>query len=418
MAGLLWLSYTLHGMRSPFEPLLESDSNSGGRVRQVLFTVCGLAAWYALLTGGHWRKILQCRMAWLGFGLLLAMSAAYSDEPVLTGKRSAVFAMGSVAVLGLTYLARAPHRLLNWGLAGSMGLMAWVSLAMWIALPENCWQTTSRAGLAGVSGHPNTLGPGLAIGWIASLGLAGSGRAVRCGVRALQAGMLSALVLTDSAGSILMAAGGTVGFFWLVTTPMWRVLVAIVVMLFVPLVLFDWGPIVDGSLGMLGRDATLSGRGDLWSVSWREVQEQPWLGSGYGAFWYEGRGRDMVGTWNPRQSHHAYIDLALDVGLIGAFLFAAVVGRALARGWRSFRTARGREARAMRAAPLAVVGALLGIGAFSESFLLKMDKLQFFVFAWCVLVMASQSDRGCRGLHRTMRVDRDAASVAVVPTGG
>lgn len=73
--------------------------------------------------------------------------------------------------------------------------------------------------------------------------------------------------------------------------------------------------------GLLGRDATLTGRTDIWSALIDAIQDRPWLGYGYGAFWgldsmpaYRVR---MATEWLVPTAHNGWLETALSVGLLG-----------------------------------------------------------------------------------------------------
>ena len=79
--------------------------------------------------------------------------------------------------------------------------------------------------------------------------------------------------------------------------------------------------------GMLGRDATLTGRTDIWAALMDTIAARPWLGYGYGAFWapdsmpaYWVR---VSVEWPAPTAHNGWLDVALSVGLIGLFLMVA-----------------------------------------------------------------------------------------------
>lgn len=78
-------------------------------------------------------------------------------------------------------------------------------------------------------------------------------------------------------------------------------------------------------LNLLGRDATLSGRTFLWALLFARVLEHPWLGYGVQAFWL-GKPQlyveiwDAVG-WAPPHAHNGFLDLALDLGVVGVVAF-------------------------------------------------------------------------------------------------
>lgn len=76
-----------------------------------------------------------------------------------------------------------------------------------------------------------------------------------------------------------------------------------------------------------GKDATLTGRTDLWEYAFQSIREQPWLGLGYQAFWVQDYGPAEV-LWamfgiESRYGfnfHNTYISNAVELGLIGVTL--------------------------------------------------------------------------------------------------
>jgi O-antigen ligase len=83
-------------------------------------------------------------------------------------------------------------------------------------------------------------------------------------------------------------------------------------------------------LGLANRDLTLTGRTDLWSVQWEMVLERPLLGYGFGVFWTVTEGPAAIlrylARWDATDSHNGFLELCLDVGVVGlaVFLFPLV----------------------------------------------------------------------------------------------
>ncbi|MBE8966027.1 O-antigen ligase family protein [Nostocales cyanobacterium LEGE 12452] len=81
-------------------------------------------------------------------------------------------------------------------------------------------------------------------------------------------------------------------------------------------------------LGALGRDLTFTGRTDIWSGVVNKIWERPWLGYGYHTFWLSVTD-GTIDVWSPTinrfmilpHAHNGFLDLSLDIGLLGLFLF-------------------------------------------------------------------------------------------------
>lgn len=102
----------------------------------------------------------------------------------------------------------------------------------------------------------------------------------------------------------------------------------------------------DSMLGTIvaafGRDITLTDRLFIWQDMHQIAARSPFLGVGYGGFWV---GREANVPWNTHtwilgQGHNGYIDVYLQLGLVGSFLFAGVIfgnlGRLLANAQAQF----------------------------------------------------------------------------------
>lgn len=81
--------------------------------------------------------------------------------------------------------------------------------------------------------------------------------------------------------------------------------------------------------GNLGRDATLTGRTEIWAATVDKIEQRPWLGYGREVFWNPNSGipqkiaRELGGAENyiPPHAHNGFLDLITDLGLAGLLLF-------------------------------------------------------------------------------------------------
>jgi O-antigen ligase len=76
-----------------------------------------------------------------------------------------------------------------------------------------------------------------------------------------------------------------------------------------------------------GRDITLTGRTDLWAELMKIGALHPILGVGYGGFWISSMAHKLwtVFTWIPESAHNGYLDVYLELGLIGLMILCGVV---------------------------------------------------------------------------------------------
>ena len=83
---------------------------------------------------------------------------------------------------------------------------------------------------------------------------------------------------------------------------------------------FLGGSSVVSTASVLGRDATLTGRTDIWAGLIPDVMSNPILGSGFGSFWIPAtREAHQIG-----EAHNGYLDVVLETGFVG-LLFTAIL---------------------------------------------------------------------------------------------
>jgi O-antigen ligase len=92
------------------------------------------------------------------------------------------------------------------------------------------------------------------------------------------------------------------------------------------------------ALGVLGRDTTLTGRTELWPSVVALIEQRPVLGWGYRAMWQPDDPAsiviDQINTWGASSSHNAFLEIALQLGLVGLAILVVIVAVALRRGLR------------------------------------------------------------------------------------
>lgn len=89
---------------------------------------------------------------------------------------------------------------------------------------------------------------------------------------------------------------------------------------------------------VLGRSGTLSGRTEIWAAVARQVEERPLLGHGWGGVWRE-TSLPTLEIWREVRfeafyAHNGYLDLLLQVGVVGLALLLLVVLPAAGSLWR------------------------------------------------------------------------------------
>ncbi|MGD0907696.1 MAG: O-antigen ligase family protein [Candidatus Acidiferrales bacterium] len=81
-----------------------------------------------------------------------------------------------------------------------------------------------------------------------------------------------------------------------------------------------------GALEEMGKDATLTGRTDIWKLV-LNMAGNPFFGTGFESFWLGSRANRMWAMYyfHPTQAHNGYLEVYLELGWIGIVLLAAII---------------------------------------------------------------------------------------------
>jgi exopolysaccharide production protein ExoQ len=116
------------------------------------------------------------------------------------------------------------------------------------------------------------------------------------------------------------------------------VLLAASAVLFVSFVVYQN---VDLLTGVLGKDATFSGRTRIWSAVLTSISKRPLLGYGYGGFWrgLSGESGNVISSvgFGVPHAHSGYLNIWLQIGAIGLGMFLASLFIALRNAFASFK---------------------------------------------------------------------------------
>ena len=92
----------------------------------------------------------------------------------------------------------------------------------------------------------------------------------------------------------------------------------------------------DFLIGILGKDATLTGRTQIWAAVLDSIARRPLLGYGYQAFWLGLEGESyrviLAVSWVLAQAQNGFLDVLLETGLGGLAIVLLIFGFALRDG--------------------------------------------------------------------------------------
>jgi exopolysaccharide production protein ExoQ len=296
----------------------------------------GVYTYGGILMLMRWRRVLRAaRTAWplLMLSVLACISTIWSVQPILTLRRSVLLlAATTIAIyVGERYSTEAFARLL----AKTMCLMMMLVLLFYLVAPEYVIDYSAYGGAwKGLSTYKNTFGGHMAIA-VLLLALVTFRRFpwVRYVFLLIAAGLL---FLSHSATAVVC------GVLGLTAIPVWRLmrgeqrllvylLVALTFIVGIYCIIAFPEPIFQ----ILGRDATLTGRTDLWARLLPVIANRPVLGYGYAAFW-AGLKPEVISVWIGAGrlvpiAENGYSDLCLSLGAVGLCLFLYVFIGALRR---------------------------------------------------------------------------------------
>jgi exopolysaccharide production protein ExoQ len=289
---------------------------------------------------------------------LACMSTLWSADPAMTGKRS-IELLGTTTIAYYVAYRYTLREFLRCYIAAT-AIAAGLSIVAIVLLPSIGVMQTEYAGAwRGIYGHKNILGAGMSVGIITLLVLlvdaTGKERRVWWALLVAFAGLLVGSRSVTSIG-VTLAVAACFGIGMLLRSK-WRdrgitalIGFAAILVLCVTVARVD----ARTAFALIGRAPDLTGRTEVWSYALQAIGDRPYLGWGYKCFWVENgpveqymtnpylpiRINDGLGRipgeddWLPAHAHNGFIELSLDIGLVGTAIFVL----ALALGmWRAAR---------------------------------------------------------------------------------
>ena len=278
----------------------------------------------------HWRTVVHGAMhvKWVILLLLIAIaSTAWSQDPLFTLRRSIVLV--ATTAFGIYFGSRftVPQQLRL--LACACALVVLASFAIALLVPRIGVDHYLHAGdWQGAFTQKNMLARAMVLAAIVFYFVRPTvAKPVRWfGVMAA----LALLVLSRSVtGAIVFAAlCCTVPLYSLLRA---KITFSVPIVIAIGLATLGGALLVAASLTdvlqFFNRSPRLTGRTDLWDAVTISILKHPWLGYGFNAFWQGMTGESasvlLTVRWPALHSHNGFLDLVLDLGLLGLVTFAA-----------------------------------------------------------------------------------------------
>jgi len=273
------------------------------------------------------EQLLARNIAILAYISLVVLSVAWSIHPDLTLRRSvgSILSILVAAYLALRFGEKDRMKVLSLAFAiSAIGSLLFVAAYPDYGIMQDGWR--------GVFEGKNYLGEIMAVAIFVELYLLllGNWRPIwRLGLLGIY---LVLLVLSHSVTSWICSVlylAGTAVYIIGKTDKLGGLIVAITLGL--PLLLLQLGLLYNADLllSVFGKDPTLTGRTDLWLSTLDLIKQKPLLGWGYSATWVPTDPQTAAiweeFGWRVPNAHSSYLDVTLQLGLVGLGLLLTII---------------------------------------------------------------------------------------------
>ncbi len=325
----------------------ENDPSMRGQFDPIsLLTQLGIFCVLIFLVLLHRNTFAQglWRASWLvPLCAVIVLSSAWSLDPFFTFRRSIIFVLTTCFAVYLAARFDWRHQLDLFSWAAITTIFA--SYFLVVALPSYGISGDIHAGdWRGVFLHKNVLGQQMVLAILTFA--SGSPRTLKSWMRVGLIGLAGILlVMSHSLTSILALVVVAVLYpvLLLLRRPA-RQIAWTATFALAPLSIAVGGLLYSARheiLLALGRTGSLTGRIPLWFAVAKSISHHPWLGYGFASFFNnfnpESRVVALRAKWVAEHAHNGYLDILLDVGLLGFALFGIGFLVTLWRAGKSFR---------------------------------------------------------------------------------
>jgi len=353
----------------------ESLVADGSSSRKITYAAIGIMGATLLLAASRQSRIIvtPATLFLVAYVVICGASVAWSDDPTLSLKRVIVLAFCMLGVIGVAKHLTA-RNLLNLAIVVALFL---IGMGLCTELALGTFRPFDGDYRFAGTVHPNTQGAYCAVLAIAGFfGVRGAHRGRFFYVLVFAIG-IGFLILTKSRASCagcmfalaaawLLSVGSVARTFASLGGPLAVCLILIASLLSGMEVVGELDQAA--RLGRSGLDSGvegLNGRVPLWTDLLSHVAERPLLGYGYNGFWTPARIYEISSEheWTIATAHSVFIDVLLNVGLVGATFFTIAVLVALFHaGRRCLQTRHSGDAFIFSVALLAIVSSVFESG--------------------------------------------------------
>ncbi|MBB6144894.1 O-antigen ligase [Silvibacterium bohemicum] len=314
----------------------------GGIASQVLVyaTICFFLC-------ANWRRVVHWFPAtrWTAvFGCLAIISSVWSQFPLYTLRRSIPFLFAGL--FGLFFAVRFPVRRQLSILFMAMLAVALGTILLAVLVPRIGLDATfgHSADWQGVFTSKNACGRMMVLATAITLSQSeGTGRKVLS-----LALFIFVLVMSGSRGAWAIEAAVFASYVAIKVLGLMdsrsRVLLLLGSLIAITTAAVAGAMHLSALSQLVGRDATLTGRTQIWKQVWPFILERPILGWGYAGFWRGIQGESFRVAAAMRfvifHAHNGFLEIWLELGAVGLFIFGCSYLRAWRKLWPRLRSGR------------------------------------------------------------------------------
>lgn len=317
----------------------QAESGGGPILSLLQYSILGITL---VLTYIRRRKIAYLasrrKILWMFVGFVL-LSFLWSTIPAITLRKSIVFLF--IILFGLNVSARYSLKDLLFLLSITMGIILSLNIVFTLALPWAAIETGEHQGAwRGIYIQKNEFARMMVLS--ALIFLVSVSNSSKRHSRFLWLGLgvsICLILLSTSKGALLIFVMLFVLlrlFKFLQNNHTIALPVSIIIFLLVGSTAIIFVENAESFARLLGRDITLTGRTGIWSVVISKIALHPWLGYGYKGFWrgMEGDSADVYyeTLFMAPHAHNGFLDITVELGIIGLLLFLAMYLKNCVRG--------------------------------------------------------------------------------------
>jgi O-antigen ligase len=328
--GGLFSFQNVHGVGGDLDTQWGSLANASSDPPEHQAETIVVFAILAYLTLTRWRGLLQNLRQVRVFVILTVFamaSALWSQDPAASMRSSVFLAFNTIFALYLIKRFTPEQQMRLFMLLGA--LAAFLSIGLALALPKyGVAHTNGVFSWQGIFAQKNNLGQAMTF-FLAPAFFVRTEKATMSAARIGYIALILFLIGMSGSRTAWLATGLLLVFvaFIKVTRKFQRrdaLVLTILCTTAAAVLVVAAGAYLTEGFALLGKDATLTGRTDIWKAVLLSVAKRPLLGYGYAAFWqgFQGESAHVVlaAHWMVGYAHNGILEVGLELGLVGVAL--------------------------------------------------------------------------------------------------